>query len=300
MISQNRFIGCFLGLAVGDTYGAVYEGGMLERTLWRIVGTDAEGHKRYTDDTQMSIDTAESFLENGSIDQDALARRFAASYRWSRGYGPGAAKLLKGIARGGDWRELNRKRYKEGSMGNGAAMRAPIVALCHPRDDGTLHDMVVKTSEITHAHPLAIEGACLIALAVCYALEDISATVDRLIERATSNSYKEQLQTCKDFLQSTEEIPLAKIKAEFGNGILATRSVVTALYFALRYREKPVEEMLGVIAKLGGDTDTIGAMAGAIWGAYNGAAPLEHLAEKMEDHEYIIALSQRLFEYNYR
>jgi poly(ADP-ribose) glycohydrolase ARH3 len=79
----------------------------------------------------MTVDLAESLLANKGIDQDDLARRFAASYRWSRGYGPGAAKLLKRIRRGGDWRTVNREIYRNGSYGNGAAMRAPLLGLVY-------------------------------------------------------------------------------------------------------------------------------------------------------------------------
>ncbi|KZN55777.1 ADP-ribosylglycohydrolase family protein [Pseudoalteromonas luteoviolacea] len=57
--------------------------------------TDAK--QRYTDDTQMSIDVANSFIASQRIEQNHLAEEFAKSYHWSRGYGPSAAKLLKGI-----------------------------------------------------------------------------------------------------------------------------------------------------------------------------------------------------------
>jgi ADP-ribosylglycohydrolase len=54
-----------------------------------------------------------------------MAHRFARSYRWSRGYGPGAARLLKRIARGQDWESASVSVYPSGSYGNGGAMRAP-------------------------------------------------------------------------------------------------------------------------------------------------------------------------------
>ena len=128
-MTSDQFEGCLLGLALGDALGAPFEGGFLERLLWRFLGRTAAGHARWTDDTQMSKDTAESLVANGALDPDDLARRFAASYRWSRGYGPGTAKMLKRIARGADWRSANRSVYPQGSFGNGGAMRAPVVGL---------------------------------------------------------------------------------------------------------------------------------------------------------------------------
>jgi hypothetical protein len=87
-----------------DARGAPFEGGVLERALWRLIGTTRRGEMRWTDDTQMTIDVVESYLAIGAIDADELAIRFARSYRWSRGYGPEAAKVLKRIAAGADWR----------------------------------------------------------------------------------------------------------------------------------------------------------------------------------------------------
>ncbi|MEM7263089.1 MAG: ADP-ribosylglycohydrolase family protein, partial [Planctomycetota bacterium] len=129
-VAVDRFEGVLLGLALGDAFGAPFEGGLLERWLWRWLGTTRSGEVRWTDDTQMSLDLADSLLTHGEVNQDDLARRFAASYRWSRGYGPGAAKLLKRIARGADWREANRSVFRDGSFGNGGAMRVPILGVC--------------------------------------------------------------------------------------------------------------------------------------------------------------------------
>src|SRR5688572_396147 len=131
MATVDQFQGCLLGLALGDALGAPLEGGILERLLWRAIGVSRKGEMRWTDDTQMSVDLVESFLAQGRVNPDDLARRFAKSYRWSRGYGPGAAKVLKRIARGTDWRKANRSVYRDGSYGNGAAMRAPILGLIH-------------------------------------------------------------------------------------------------------------------------------------------------------------------------
>ena len=124
----NRFLGSLLGLALGDAFGAPYEGGFLERAVWAFFGT-REGRRRWTDDTQMTVDVVESLVNCRRVDQDDLARRFAQSYRWSRGYGPGAARVLKRIRRGEHWKLAARAVYRDGSFGNGGAMRAPAVGL---------------------------------------------------------------------------------------------------------------------------------------------------------------------------
>jgi len=95
MSSSNRYLGCFLGLAIGDAYGAPFEGGPIERLMWKLIGKTKEGLLRYTDDTQMAMDVATSYLENGAINQERLAKTFSANYRWSRGYGPRKSGISK-------------------------------------------------------------------------------------------------------------------------------------------------------------------------------------------------------------
>lgn len=295
-MTEDKYIGCFLGLAVGDAYGAAFEGGPLERLLWKCIGHTANGQKRYTDDTQMSIDIAQSFLTNGYINQDHLATAFAKSYRWSRGYGPSAAKLLKHIHKGANWRDVNKLKFKEGSFGNGAAMRAPIVALCTKAGD-SLIDNVVHTSEITHAHPLAIEGAQLIATSTKLLLEDI-ATNQILLSLAKlchSPEFSEKLNNCAQAINQENTLTKHEVKKLFGNGIAATDSCITAIYYALTYRHSSFDGMLNEIFRLGGDADTIAAMAGALWGAANGSDTIIERAKAVEDNLIITQLAIKLF-----
>ena len=297
MFALDKYIGCFIGLAIGDAYGASYEGGPIERLLWKAIGKTKDGKLRYTDDTQMSIDLASSFLENRTIDQQHLAITFANSYQWSRGYGPSAARLLKKIKNGADWQDVNRGKFKSGSFGNGAAMRAPILAMCYPFNIDKMKTNVIKASEITHAHPLAIEGAQLIAMATVAAIQDCS-TESILVDLSgvcESNIYHEKIALCREVVESKKTLELKTIKNNLGNGISAIESVVTALYFALMYREQDCFDMLSKIHKLGGDADTIGAMAGAIWGAFNGSSSFDVARiQKVENSSLIIELAEQL------
>src|ERR671931_1822094 len=81
----------------------------------------------YTDDTAMALGLVEVLDRHGRIDQDALARRFAA--RWQaqpwRGYGAGAHQLLGRVAAGADWCSAAESLFGGGSFGNGSAMRIP-------------------------------------------------------------------------------------------------------------------------------------------------------------------------------
>ena len=268
--------GCLLGLALGDALGAPYEGGPIERLLWWFIGTTKQGEMRWTDDTQMAVDVAESLILKGTLDPDDLAARFASSYLWSRGYGPAAGKLLKRIARGDHWRRANRSVYPEGSFGNGGAMRAPVVGLYYAEAFDSLTDAARLSASVTHAHPLAIEGAVLVATATAFAGQG-KRRLEVLQGEAVQcelDPFVKRLEIAATWLQSGTEPPVKEVRRRLGNGIAASESCVTAIYIALRFVERPFEEMLRFVVGCGGDADTIGAMAGAVWGAANGAARL--------------------------
>ncbi|AOT07857.1 ADP-ribosylglycohydrolase family protein [Pseudoalteromonas luteoviolacea] len=297
MIEKSKFVGCFKGLAIGDALAASYEGGPVERLLWRFLGRTKTGQRRYTDDTQMSIDIAQSFLTQKHMDQTHLAHTFAQSYRWSRGYGPSAASLLKGIKSGQSWESLNRKKFAQGSMGNGAAMRAPIAALCCLGCEDTLSDYVHKSAEITHAHPEAIEGALLIANATRLSLKDVESIgiLQALCAGAVAPIYKFRLSKCLDYVVSGKALPMQFIKTEFGNGMLASESCITALYFAFTYRRQSFSDMVQAICDLGGDADTIAAMACAIWGACNGGLSMIEYDNRIENLALVEQLAGQIY-----
>ncbi len=296
---RDCFRGSVLGLALGDAYGAPFEGGLLARALWAVIGR-ANGKRRFTDDTQMTLDTAESLIACGHIDQTDLAQRFAQSYQWSRGYGPGTARTLRLIRRGQSWEAACRATHFGGSFGNGGAMRAPAVGLFYAAAaERELIDAVRAATVTTHAHPLGIEGALIVALATALAYQkaDSKAIIRRLEQQIGSDDFRFKLAKANAMLQTGTPAAPRAAAAELGNGIAATQSCVTALYAALAFRDRPFADLLRFCLRMGGDVDTIAAMGCAIWGAFHGvdALPQQYLNE-LEDCEKISALAGALAE----
>ncbi len=292
--SAEQFEGCLLGLALGDALGAPHEGGPVERALWRLIGTTRSGRRRYTDDTQMSLDLAESLVERKRFDAEDVAIRFARSYRWSRGYGPGASRLLKRIRAGVPWRKANRSVYPAGSFGNGGAMRAPVVGLFCWRDRDRLLDAARRSAEITHAHPLGVEGALSVAAATSTALatRDWRSILGSAAAPCGSSEFVRRFSTARKWLEASVAPPPNEVRVCLGTGITATESCVTAVYVGLRFVERPFSDLLAFVADCGGDVDTVGAMAGAVWGACNGARNLpERALDSLEDRERIASLA---------
>lgn len=296
-MTLERFEGCLLGLALGDALGAPHEGGIVERLLWRLIATTGQGQLRWTDDTQMALDVAESLAARGTLDADDLAHRFAGSYRWSRGYGPGVAKLLRRVARGADWREVNRSVFPEGSFGNGGAMRAPVIGLFYAHRLGELAEAARHSARITHAHPLGMEGAVLVASATALAFSTRNPL--EILRAAAANGglepFAARLGIAEQWLQGESKPDALHVARYLGNGIAASASCVTAVYIALRFIDRPFLDMQRFCVRVGGDVDTISAMAGAVWGVANGIAalPQDSLA-KLEQGERLRAAAAAL------
>jgi len=87
----------------------------------------------------------------------------------------------------------------------------------------------------------------------------------------------------------------AKVVAELGNGIEAFNSVPTAIHSFLSQPQSFARAVLHAIS-LGGDTDTIGAMTGAISGAYLGFDLIPSgWRDRLENRLYIEELAERLW-----
>ena len=282
---SDRFAGCLLGLAIGDAVAAPFEGidaYAIHRDFGgatKIIRDPPHPQICYTDDTQMAIGVADCLVRHGRIDPDALAQIFADHFDRTRGYGPGAATILVRIGRGERWQDLVKSVYADGSFGNGAAMRVAPVGLAFHADLDRVAAEAAASASVTHAHPLGIDGAIIMATAVALLVAgrpfDHAAYCTALAARATTEEFRWQL-TAAAQLRPGDAIP-------FGSGIEAHRSVVTAICcFSLdpdRY-DRVIARALG----LGGDVDTVAAMAGALAGTHLGTAGLPpHLIGRLED-----------------
>jgi poly(ADP-ribose) glycohydrolase ARH3 len=195
-----------------------------------------------------------------------------------------------------DYRQVAEQYFPGGSYGNGAAMRVAPVGLLFRDDPRRLWEQARLSALPTHRHPLGIEGAQLLALAVALASQaepfDRTAFFTELLSACESESYRARI-------EAAAKIPSAEKLAELGNRIEALESVPTTIAsFALT--PDSFEATISHVIFLGGDTDTLAAMAGALSGAYLGAARLpQHLLGLLENSPkgrlYLAELAANLF-----
>jgi poly(ADP-ribose) glycohydrolase ARH3 len=298
---QDRFRGCLLGLAVGDALGGKFEAQSADAIRARFPTAEALiGYPQeeiwYTDDTQMAIGVAEALVAAGEVVEERLCQAFVANYVPSRGYGRGARAVLEAMEEGRDYRAVAERYFPGGSFGNGAAMRVAPVGLLFRDDRRRLWEQARLSALPTHLHPLGIEGAQLLALAVAHSSQtdrfDRDAFFAELLSACESGPYRARIEEAAG-AQLPSNLP------RLGNGIEALESVPTAIAsFALT--PESFEATVSNVIFLGGDTDTLAAMAGALSGAYLGATRLPSrlvglLESSPKGRIYLIELADRLF-----
>jgi poly(ADP-ribose) glycohydrolase ARH3 len=298
---RSKISGSLTGTGIGDALGASLEG-------WRRVD-EAEiralAEKRhtltYTDDTHMMIGVAESLIESKGFDGEHMTRRFMENYSREpfRGYGPGPPRVFRMIKSGEAWDKAAEKLYGGGSFGNGSAMRIAPVGVFYYDDIAKLKEIAYKSSQITHAHELGKEGAALQAYAIALATQaDPSLALQgneflrKLTDFVKHEVYRQRLESVEELLGEKDR---SKVVAELGHGIEAFNSVPTAIYSFLSHPNSFEEAAIYAIS-LGGDTDTIGAMTGAISGAYLGIEAIPRKwQERLENRDYVMELADRLW-----
>lgn len=269
----SRYRGALLGVAVGDALGARFEGAarvspedieVLQPESWEF---------RFTDDTHMTIGVAQSLIECGGFDGAHMAKVFAKNYQaepW-RGYGAGPPQIFEAILKGAQWDMPARQLFGgAGSFGNGAAMRAAPVALYAKGDLPRVAELARRTACITHAHELGVDGASLQACAVAMLLESDAGA--ELCPAELLAALREHVQSApyRAALEKIERLPRdaapETVAREIGNDITALAAVPAALCCFLRHPDSFAEAVRFAIS-LGGDTDTIASMTGALSGA---------------------------------
>jgi poly(ADP-ribose) glycohydrolase ARH3 len=300
---KSKFLGSLLGAALGDALGAPWEGHRIAGKHEIELIAKISHPLRYTDDTHMTIGVAESLIEYLGFNGKHMTERFIDNYSkepW-RGYGPGPPRIFGLIKSGIAWDEAAKHIYPGGSFGNGAAMRVAPVGLFFWNNSARLREVAYLSSRITHSHVLGMEGAALQAMAIALAVAENSAKpfswqsfLSILMNFATEDVYRAKIARFSSLLDRSDD--RQTVVRELGHGIEAFNSVPTAIFAFLSHHQDFASTVIYAVS-LGGDTDTIASMAGAISGAYLGidAIPMGWRAQ-LENQDYILNLADRLWQ----
>ena len=295
----ERLTGALLGQALGDALGGVVEAEPAEKAAeyvrdWLLAGRAGERAHRhfpfgqYSDDTQLARELLLSLREARQWSPATYARRIAALFREERdvGAGPGTRSAAYRLLSGASWQSAG---TPPPYAGNGSAMRAGPLGVLFAGDPDAMRDAAREQSLITHLDPRCAAGAVAVAGAVALAVEpgpvhpasfletlaDWVAWEDGSVSRAVAGVSDWLELEPVDAARQVQASGLDRGRAEEWQGISAfvTASVAWSIYAFLRTPDDYWAAVCTAIA-VGGDTDTMAAIAGAIAGARLGPSAL--------------------------
>jgi ADP-ribosylglycohydrolase len=301
----SKIHGCLAGLALGDALGMPTEFltrkeisarfGLVERFEAAPPGHPHAGLPlgRVTDDTGQALAVARACQPDGRISAEKTAIQILA---WADSIpaeefaviaGPSTRAALAELRAGGDARFSGRN-----GRTNGAAMRVAAAGLLYPGDLEGAAAAAVEAALPTHGTCIALSGAAAVACAVAAAVEE-GATLDSVLAAAKrgaelgarqgrwvwSTPLSGRIELAEQIVQQEGEdaAALLSLYRYVGVDMLVPESVACAFGIVLLAGGDPMKAVrLG--ASIGGDTDTIAAIAGQVCGALQGFQALD---EKM-------------------
>ena len=233
-----------LGAIFGDIVGSHYEFDPTKNYDFQLLHTDS----RPTDDTVMTLAVAKALMEHYADDDDTIRRAVVKEMQalgrkyHNAGYGGRFYHWLD---------EYEPKPYH--SFGNGSGMRVSPVGWIYPNLNHTLR-VAKLTAEVTHNHPEGIKGAQAIAGAMYLARTNHSKD---FIKTWVANTFHYDL-----------DRKLDDIRPAYKFDVTCQGSVPEAITAFLE--GNGFVDVIRKAVSIGGDSDTIACMAGAIAEAYYG------------------------------
>jgi ADP-ribosyl-[dinitrogen reductase] hydrolase len=272
--TQHTIRSCLVAGAVSDALG-----GLAKRRS-----------KTLSDDTQLTLATCEAILAVGHPEPHAIAQHLRAWFVAGEitGLGSSTLKALRDLEVGAHWALAGARG--ERAAGNGAAMRAAPLAFfldpSNPADRVRLRDI----ARITHHHDEAYIGA----LAVVVVLRRAAMKLD------WSNAAVAPLlpdSRVRDNLERAASIAgVEAVVREVGSSGFVAETVPVAFEVAHRMHVVGLEAAVYELNALGGDTDTIGSLAGQLWGVVS-SHTAAHLLSDVPGADKVTSIADRFAEY---
>lgn len=298
----DRALGAFYGLALGDALGMPTQV-MSRQDVVRVYGT-LTGFEparpdnpvsagmpagSVTDDTDQAVIVGRLIDEgHGRIDPLRLAHELLDWEKEMKAkgsfdlLGPSTKAALDAVARGVPPQEAGRN-----GTTNGAAMRATPVGIAFAADPlDVFVDRVVESCQVTHDTTIGIAGAAAVAAAVSAGVD--GASLDEAVATAVAAAragarrghwiagadIASRIEWAYELVRGLSEADaLDRVVALVGTSVASQESVPAAFAVLAVAGGDPWRAAL-LAANLGGDSDTIGAIAGAVAGSVRGLSAL--------------------------
>lgn len=320
-IIKSRIRGSILGTAIGDALGAPFE--MMSREqISNIICSLTEYHEnvahpelspgQWTDDTQLMRPILWSIIKDNAIVPYGIAQFTKQVFEQEqlRGWSKSVTSAAKRLSRNVPWYDAANESI---GVGNGVAMKAAPLGIylakylkedynykTHQIGPNLRHAIVsiIGVGQITH-HEIGIMGGVMQSVLVGLSLNGVKnkkliLKAMRTIEENFSDStrFTDKLRAALKFDEIEE------VADHIGIDAKADRSWVSAaaVFLNTTKRSDAIERMTKLILQ-GGDSDTIGAMFGALAGARWGVSAFPtNLRDNVEGKKDLLKLADQLYE----
>ncbi len=300
-LARDRYHGALLGLAVGNALGGPLEGYSAERIRSLVPAgirdiPERERHLPWDDDVAQAIELAECLLAADVFEPDAYLQRLLGwAAKSGRGMGRQTYQVLaraRAGARGtaaaaAVWEESGRW-----AAGNGAVMRCAPVALRWRRDPLRLIEDAGHSARVTHYDPRCVWTTVAVCAAIAHALADSHWTLHELAEGLARVGAPDEV---AEAVRRSATADLAALELDEPRSMGYTVRTMTAALWAFLNGSDFESTLLRVI-HAGGDTDTNGAVAGAVLGSRFGVTAIpERWVARLPSPEALRSLADRLW-----
>ena len=277
LISKHIIESAIYGLAIGDAVGVPYEFSIRERIVPPCTdmvgfGTYGKPAGTWSDDTSMTLATMDGLCETRGNDYAAIMKKFVLwlyhgkySVDGTFDVGRTCLQAIDNFNKGISPVECGGKG--EFDNGNGSLMRIlPACLFSLAKDGGGNKNFIDDISSLTHGHIIG-KTACRI---YTYIIKAILQKTDKQAIFPLKENYD---QTVFARLATKEfySVPVNEIKSS-GYVVDTLEAAIWCFYNTLSYKNCVLKAV-----NLGGDTDTIAAIAGGLAGLYYGK---ENIPEK--------------------
>lgn len=277
----DRAQGLLLGQLVGDALGAQVE----FQTAVQIARQHPDGVRAMdgggpwsiaagqpTDDSEMALALARALVEDGTFNAQNVARTYVEWYRSGPFDIGGTVKAAceagaSALDRGLDVVQTMRASASPDSQANGALMRISPLALLGHRDIQTCLEWAQEDARLTHPHQVCQAANVAFVAALCAALDGAESGSAMLQKAQASVAAMAGAESVLERLDAAMHAPPARLDdANMGWVLHALQNA----FFELLHADSFEEALVATVAR-GGDTDTNGAITGALVGALHGA-----------------------------
>ncbi len=296
-------------MAAGNALGLPVEGESAHaiRRHFRAGITEVSVEERdraWDDDLAQAAILAEVLLESEDLDPEAFAARLVV---WARENGRGIGGLTQSaideLAKGRPSQEAARVAWERNAMsnaGNGAVMRCPPVALRHLRSGADLVQTARTSALVTHYDARCEWSTVVTAVALATCLKGKPVAVQELAGAVEAVGGKGWLaDSIEQVAEATHSVEGATLKALELDDPVDMGYTLKAMQVALwcMAQSGGFERTVVAVVNEGGDTDTNGAVAGAVMGARHGASSIpSRWLDNIADTQRLTGLADRLFE----